>query len=215
MTARPPRRGPGGRQHDERGVTLVETAIVGVIVFTFFLAIFEFGLLFRDNLSASDAVADATRIGAVMGPGVAADSTNADFAVVKAVREGLSSLNDDEIETIVVFKAGGSSDSAIDQVPLACRNGTTVASVCNAYDATAAFTAVESGDAGYFECDSAGDPACGWNPATRADGPTSADVETLGVYVQIQTDGYTGLFADRWTIQRAMTLRLEPGVIEE
>lgn len=203
------RRGSG-----EAGATLVETAIVAVVVLTMFLAIFEFGLLFRDNLSASDAVADAVRSAAVVGPDVAPDGANADFVAVKGIREGLSALNDDDVQTIVVYKAGGSTDSAIDQVPIACRNGTSISGLCNAYDATAAFTAVEAGDTDYFVCSAANTASCAWDPVTRKDGPTSADVETVGVYVRIDVDGYTGLFGNSWTISRAMTLRLEPGVIE-
>ncbi|MDZ7674704.1 MAG: TadE/TadG family type IV pilus assembly protein [Acidimicrobiales bacterium] len=200
---------------EDRGTTLIETAIVGLLVFFLFLAIFEFGTVFRDSLTTSDAVADAARIGAVVGPGVTAKGTNADFEVAKAVREGLSALNDEEIDRIVVFKGSGTSDSALSQVPVACRNGVSVPSICNSYDAAGALNAVEGGDETYFQCNMAGDPACGWDPATRQDGPTSADIETLGVYVRVQRGGVTGLFADTWTLDRATTLRLEPGVIEE
>lgn len=208
------RRRASGRR--EEGAALVEIALVATLVFTIFLAMFEFGLLFRDSLTVTDAVSDATRIAAVIGPDIV-DGTNADFAAVRAVREGLASLNDDQIQTIVVFKSGGGG-SAVDQVPVACRNGNSLAGICNAYDATAAFNAIVGGDTGYFECPTGGtpssDPACGWDPEDRQDGPTSADVETVGVYVLVERGGYTGLFGNSWTISRASTLRLEPGVIE-
>ena len=195
-------------------MTLVELAIVGTIVFTLFLAVFEFGLLFRDNLTTTDAVADATRIGAIIGPDVASDGTNADYAIVKTVREGLSSLSGAEVRYVVVFKAPASGQSAIDQVPSACKRGVSIAGICNAYPADAAFAAVESGQAAYFTCPSppVAKIACRWNPQTRSDGPLPSDVETLGVYVRIDKDGYTGMFADSWTIDRASISRLEPGV---
>lgn len=198
------------RSHD-RGVTLVETAIVALVVLTMLLAIFEFGLLFRDNLTATDAVADATRIGAIMGPDVTPDGVNADFAIARAVREGLSSLDDSAVQYIVVFKASGGGESAIAQVPRACRNGTSVAGVCNSYTANGAFNAVEDGTTEYFTC-AANSAACGWNPLGRVDGPTPDKVETIGVYVKIVKSGYTGLFADTWTITRASISRLEPGL---
>lgn len=204
-----PRQVPARREH---GVTLIEMSLVALLVFTLFLAIFEFGLLFRDNLSATDAASDATRIGAIYGPDVAPDGSTADFAIAKAVREGLASLNDTDVQYIVVFKASGAGSPAIEQVPIACRNGTSVTGICNAYTANAAFNAVEAGNVAFFNCVAPADPACKWDPTTRRDGPTSADVETLGVYVKIVRPGYTGLFGNSWTIERASISRLEPGI---
>lgn len=203
------------RGRSDAGATLVELAIVGLLVFTFLLAVFEFGLLFRDNLTTNDAVADATRIGAIMGPDVV-DGTNADYAVVKAVREGLSALNGADVRHVVVFRASGGGEDAMSQVPDACKRGTSIPNICNAYPADAAFAAVEAGNAAYFTCPEppTAKVACRYDPKDRKDGPTSAEVETLGVFIRIERDGYTGLFADRWTIDRASTIRLEPGLTE-
>lgn len=203
------------RARGDSGATLVELAIVGLLVFTMFLAVFEFGLLFRDNLTTNDAIADATRIGAIMGPDVV-DGRNADYEVVKAVREGLSSLNGADVRYIVVFRASGGGQDAIDQVPQTCKNGTSIANICNAYPADAAFAAIEADDTGYFTCPATPTAkiACRYDAKERKDGPTSAQVETLGVYIRIERDGYTGLFANRWTIERASTIRLEPGLTD-
>ena len=215
MTALPPRGLHRTRARGrDRGVTLIEMSLVALIVFTFFLVIFEFGLLFRDNLTATDAAADATRIGAIVGPDVASDGSTADYAIARAVRQGLASLDDSDVQYIVVFKASGGGGAALNQVPLACRNGTSIAGICNAYTANAAFNAVEAGNAAYFTCAGANTAACKWNPETRKDGPTSSQVETLGVYVKIVRPGYTGLFAKSWTIERASISRLEPGVTD-
>lgn len=200
---------------DDRGATLVELAIVGLLVFTLILAMFEFGLLFRDNLTATDAVGDAARIGAIVGPDVDSVGNNADYAIVRSVREGLASLDGADVRYIVIFKASGSNEPAIDQVPAACRNGTSIPDVCNAYPADAAFAAVVGGQADYFNCPAPPDPAkiaCRWDAKTRSDGPLPSQVDTVGVYVDIDKDGYTGLFADRWSIDRAAAIRLEPGV---
>ncbi len=210
-------RSPGPRRgHGDRGATLVELAIVGLLVLTFLLAIFEFGLLFRDNLTTNDAVADATRIGAIMGPDVTTDGRNADFEIVSAVRQGLSAMDSAQVRYVVIFKGTGTSDPASDQVPAQCKAGTSIAGICNAYPADAAFTAVENADVGYFSCPVVpiAKIACRWPASGRKDGPTSADVETVGVYVRVEKAGYTGLFADRWTIERASTIRLEPGIVD-
>ena len=134
--------------------------------------------------------------------------------VIRAVREGLSGLNDNEVRTIVVFRSTGTADDAVDQVPAACRNGHSLVGICNAYSAPEAFAAVVSGDRSYFRCEDGQTAACPYDPENRRDGPTSDDVETIGVYVRIETSGYTGLFAESWSIQRAATARLEPGVLE-
>ncbi len=204
---------PFRRRRDD-GATVVEMSIVAVLVFTVLLAVFEFGSLYRDSLTATDAVADATRIGAIVGPDVASDGSTADYAIVRAVREGLSALNDSSIQYIVVFKASGSGDDAESQVPTACRNGTSIPGICNSYTGPAAFGAVESGDTDYFTCSAMNTASCPWDPTTRKDGPTSAQVETLGVFVKIRQGGLTGLFGDDWTITRASTIRLEPGITE-
>lgn len=204
-----------GRTRRERGATLVEMAIVGLVVFTLFLGLFEFGLLFRDNLTATDAVADAARIGALVGPDVSPGGGTADYEIVKAVREGLSSMDDNAVESIVIFKAAGTSADPEDQVPSQCRRGISVRNVCNVYEPASAFTAVEFGNYDYFSCDDPAEVSCNWDPTKRKDGPRSSDVETLGVYVRIIKGGYTGMFADSWTITRATAMRLEPGVTEE
>ncbi len=207
-------RHPARKRRDE-GATLVELSIVALLVFTLFLGIFEFGLLFRDNLTAADAVADATRIGAIIGPDVVDPaSSSADYAIVKAVRDGLSALNDSSIQYVVVFKASGSGEDPESQVPTACKRGTSLRGICNSYAGPAAFEAVADGDAAYFTCSGTNTAACPWDPSTRSDGPTSDKVDTLGVYVKINRSGFTGFFGDNWTITRASTIRLEPGITE-
>lgn len=201
------------RRRDD-GATLVELSIVAILVFTILLAVFEFGSLYRDSLTASDAVSDATRMGAIIGPDVQSDGSTADYAIVRAVREGLASLNDSAVQYIVVFKASGTGDDAESQVPAACRNGTSIGGICNSYAGPAAFGAVEAGNAAYFTCSGMNTAACSWNPTTRKDGPTSADVETLGVFIKIRRGGITGLFGGDWTITRASTIRLEPGILD-
>lgn len=198
----------------DRGTTLVEMSIVGILVLLVFMAIYEFGLLFRDNLSLTDAVSDATRIGAIVGPDVLPGGKNADHEIVAAVRDGLSSMNDSTVQYVVIFKAPGGGTPADQQVPLACKNGGSVYGICNSYPAVEAFTAVENADYGYFTCPPTpvDKIACRWDPEKRKDGPTSAQVETIGVYVKVLRTGYTGLFADTWTIERAAIARLEPGV---
>lgn len=202
------------RRRRADGATLVEMAIVGLLVFTLLLGVFEFGLLFRDNLTVSDAVGDATRAGAVAGPDVTSDGATGDYEIVRALRQGLASFDLSSVETIAIFRAAGGGDDPESQVPLACRVGNSVNGICNVYVPAVAFAAVENGNYDHFTCDVEGEISCHWDPTERKDGPLPSDVETLGVYVRISKAGYTGLFADSWTITRAAVARLEPGVTE-
>lgn len=196
----------------DRGATLVELSIVALVVFVTILALIEFGLVFRDNLTATDAVADATRIGGVVGPGVGSNGGNADYEIVRSVREGLAAMNDSDIEHVVVFRASGGSQSADEQLPDACKEGTALTGICNVYPTAAAFAAVEAANTAYFDCPASDvGPACAWDPADRSDGTDGSPIDNLGVYVRIERDAVTGLFADSFTITRAQTTRLEPG----
>ncbi|WP_436794040.1 TadE/TadG family type IV pilus assembly protein [Actinospongicola halichondriae] len=200
------------RHRSEAGATLVEMAIVAILFFVVVFAMTEYGLLFRDNLTATDAVADAARIGGVVGPAVSELGGNADFEIVKAVRDGLASMNDEDIDYVVVFRANGSSNPAEDQLPLSCKNGNPVNGICNVYPTASAFRAAQQGTASYFDCPPSNvGPSCAWDPATRSDGSDGRPIDNLGVYVRIDRDGYTGLFGNDWTITRAQTTRLEPG----
>lgn len=207
------RLGPRRRCRDDHGAAMIEAALVSPVFILVVFAIFEFGLAYRDVLSVGDAATDAARVGAIQGPDVTAAGETADYSVVNAVRDGLAGLDPDNIEDIVIFKAGPATDgSALSQVPVACKGGfSSVASHCNSYPTNDAYAALQSGDVDYFKCIVTSDPACGWNPVDRIDGPLTADVEFLGVYVKCQHDYVTGFFGADFTIERAAIMRLEPG----
>ncbi len=202
------------RRRRDRGAVLIEIAFVVPVLLFILAGAFEYGLLFRDTLTAGDAVSDAARIGAIVGPDTTADGRSADFEVIRTVREGLSALGDQQIDYIVVFRAANTGDAPEDQLTTQCRNGISVNTLCNAYDAAEAFAAVEAADTGYFKCAGSETAACAWDPKSRRDGPSVDQIETLGVYVKLERDGITSLFADSFTITRAAIARLEPGLIQ-
>lgn len=201
----------------DNGTALVETALVIPIFIAIVLGIIEFGLVYRDVLITSDAAATGARTGAVIGPRITATLTNADYVIVKDVRESLGSTPTGWVKRVVVFRASAPSAApALSQVPVACRNGTAVAGICNVYNPQDAFYAVQEGDADYFSCTGsggAGGPACSWRPTARKNGPSITDIEYLGVYVRVERPYVTGLFGDKFTIEQATIVRLEPGVI--
>lgn len=207
----PRRPRPAPQARSDRGATLVETSVSVLLLLVLVLGMIEFGLLFRDNLVTTDAVADSARLGGVVGPNIGVGGANADFEIVRALREGMASMSDRDVAAIVVFRANGSGDDPQSQVSATCKRGIPVIRQCNVYDPAAAFAAVEAGNAAYFACTGAGEPSCSWDPTTRDNGPAETDVETVGVYVRIVRPGYTKLFGNEWTISRASTARIEAG----
>lgn len=204
----------------------MEAMLVAPVLFAVLLGILEFGLIYRDALTTSSAVNDVARMGAVIGPRpvpfVTQDSdgddvtvsTTADFAMMTALREGLSSIPVDSIERIVFFRgAPGGAGTALNQLPSSCRYGTGAGMPCNIYEPREAFEAAAAGDSEYF-CGSGG-VTCAWHPYTRKNGPRPSDVEYLGVYVRLERPYLTGLFGDVFTYESASVLRLEAGVFDE
>lgn len=203
---------------------MVEAAIVSPVVLLLLLAVFDYGLLFRDYLTMGDAVGDATRAGAVQGnrPTFIDDGNggqvgvNADFTIASTLRQGLVGLPIESISGIVVFRAGDpSAGTPLEQVPTTCKSGVSSAgAVCNYYNARDAFEAVAAGDASFFQCDGSG-PACGWPPGSREDGPSVFDIDYLGVYLEIDRSFVTGVVGDQQELEYAAIQRLEPGRIDD
>ncbi|GIU85242.1 MAG: hypothetical protein KatS3mg008_2017 [Acidimicrobiales bacterium] len=216
------------RGRGDRGVAAIEGAFVLPVLLVFIFGLFDGGLLFRSYLTAGDAVGDATRIGAIVGPdpyvlvndpGNPADDVNVtgDYMIVKAIREGTASIDPQLIEKIVVFKAGPPGrGTPLRQVPNSCRNGWSSSSFwkCNVYPGQQAFQAVQTGNIAYFRCDVGNERACGWRPQDRNDGPQLSQIDYLGVYLRVRHNLLTGLFGEVRTLERAMILRLEPGEVQ-
>lgn len=206
-------RRPRNGRASERGAALLETMLVAPVFLALLLGIFEFGLVYRDVLSASDAVANAARRGAVIGPRIPDSNFNADYEILREVRNSLGSIQVEWIDRIVVFKGSGpGAGSPESQVPLACKTGGSVAGVCNVYDPANAFLAVDTANNDYFACP--GGRSCDWEPVTRSNGPTINDIDYLGVYIRVRRPYVSGLFGDTFTFERAFVARLEAGKLE-
>lgn len=201
---------------------MVEVALIGPIFLVLLFGVLEFGTLFRDVLSVKDAVGDAARYGSILGPETASDAyvtdANADYWIVRRVREGTAALPVANINRIVVYKAGPSTlGNPVDQVTSTCRNGSGdgVDNVCNVYLTYPAFQAVDANDKTYFDDSSGTSPARHWRPTARnngADCRCSSQIEYIGVYVRLQRAGLTGLFGSSFKVEEAQILRLEPSL---
>jgi hypothetical protein len=223
-----------GRQRcrGSRGASLIEAAVMTPVFLLLVFGIIEFGVVYRDYLTIGDATTVGARIGSITGPGLAdvrvsdgAGGTvtveaNGDFAAMMAVREDLAAIPIDWIDRIVIFEGDKPSQQTtpVNQVPAFCKNTASIPANgpgCNIYEPREAFEhlegTIDSADLDYFKCVSSSDPACGWNPDTRANGPTTDDIDYFGIYIKIDRPYLTGIFGDDFTIEQAHILRLEPG----
>lgn len=203
------------RASGESGASLVEAAFLAPVLFVVLFGMIEMGYLIRDYQIGSDAVSDASRVGALMGPTSAEDGTSPDFHILRSLREATGSVPSGWISRVVVFEAPGppSGLSAVDQTPDDCKSGTSVVGVCNVYnDPTAAFAAVEAGSVSYFGCPGSS-VSCDWEASTRQNGPTVDAIEYLGVWISIERPYITGIFGSVLTIEQASVVRIEAGAL--
>jgi hypothetical protein len=208
------RRARARRRAGDRGAALVEAALVTPVFFLLMFGIFEFGLMFRDLQTTADAAGNGARKGAVVGPRPGPNGHYADYEIVKVIRESFGATPIEWIERIVIFEAlPPGAGGAVGQVPQACRIADGTGANCNVYNAQAAFLAVETGDFDHFLCPGTG-PTCGWPPGERSNGPSSLEIDYLGVYIRLERPYVTGIFGSTFTIEQAEIVRLEPGQLQ-
>jgi hypothetical protein len=206
-----------GRFQGDGGSTIVEASLIAPLLFFVICAVFEYGLYFRDSLTMTDAVNDGVRTVSIMGPNPDAAGNTADFYLLNTIRQDVGSVPLTGIDRVVVFGANDPSyGTALSQVPTVCKTGngdTSGASKCNLYLPATAFYAAQQSNSNFFKCVTAGDTACGYNPASttvRVNAPT-ASIGWIGVYIKFKHTMITGLFGSNRTIEQAAITKFEPG----
>jgi len=173
------------RSDSERGVVLVEMALVAPLLILLVIGIMEFGLAFRDRLTVSNGTQSAGRVAAALG-----NSDDSDIAVLQAVEQSLGILPGSGggiIKHVQIWKSNGSGSPAT-----ACGTVGSGGSNCNWYEY---------------------DPSlpCNWNPCPDPDNgspavygggfvPSGRDVtldsgglDTVGITVLFAHDWITGI----------------------
>ncbi len=197
---------------------MVEAAFVTPVFFLLIFAIIEFGFLFRNYLTVSNAASVGARSASVAG-----NDLDADFFTLRSVNHGLAAINLRDLESIVIFEADGPDDeppancigpSGTSQAPSGTQRG------CNVYHAYEL-------SLGLVEDDGAGNEVptnnFGCHPATMAD-PASVDIafcptardpklpdpDFIGVYVAVNHRLITGFFGSDRTLTDTKVIRIEP-----
>lgn len=101
----------GRNTKEESGAALVEFAFILPLLLVLLFGIVEMGLALRDQLTMSNAVTGAARIGSVLG-----DDADADIAILDAVQAGLVGAVDSEVITkVIIYRADGAGNSTGDE----------------------------------------------------------------------------------------------------
>jgi Flp pilus assembly protein TadG len=182
------------RHRDQRGVALVEAAIVTPLLLLLVFGIIEFGFLFKDSLT----LANSSRAGARVGSAAGTDPL-ADWSILQAVKGASGSLT--HVQAIVVFKA----TSANGAVPAGCLNGVGVVGLCNAYDASDLNVDQTTFQSAAYTKD---DYWPSTSRVTSLSAPSGPDY--LGVYVKAQHNSVVRIIVPNRTISDTVVMRLEP-----
>jgi Flp pilus assembly protein TadG len=213
---------------DERGVALVEAAIVLPVLFLLILGLFEGGLYFRDDLTNGYVARDAIRVLSTVGGDDSADqlAMQAAYKAGAALQQGGQSI---EIITIYRATCAGTAPCATASAPITSTAGigsptcTTVPvgpsagvdGVCNVYNPHLITGAMLANPA-YWGCTVS---VPGITPLDRFWCPTSrkstlsdyasTGSDYIGIRVQMTHASVTGLIATGRTLTSESVYRIE------
>lgn len=186
------------RSRSERGTAVVESAIALPVFLLIIFGTVEFGLAFRSYLTTTAAARDSARYAATMGK-----DANADYFIIADALNSLAPIGGKEaVTTISIFKATGPESTTESGTLAACRTQS-VAGLCNTY----------RGD------DLTTDPyryACRPTALDRFWCPTSRKVnlsdppDYVGIYIEVEHEGVTGVLGPSMTFTEEVVTRLEP-----
>jgi hypothetical protein len=181
------------RAREDRGATLIETALALGFLAIMFLGVTEYGFAWRQTTVVEKAVQQAGRAA-----GNGADNQFADFEALRALRSSLGSSDNLTVNYVVIFK----STTADGEMDDDCRT-MSVNLTCNRYVA-----ADLNRPASDFGCGGS-DPDRFWCPTSR-ERDREPTPDYVGIYVNVTYEGLTGAVSGGLTITRSGVYALEP-----
>lgn len=184
------------RARGNRGVAVVEAAIVTPVFFALILGICEISLAMNDYLAVSTAVRSGAREASTDGTDL-----QSDYLVLQAIARAGNAISRAKITRIVIYKATAYGDLPTTQ----CRGGTPVTGTCNVY--TSSDMSRPSTD---FGCISTKNLDRYWCPSSRKDTLTSGGTDYVGVWMSYTHTWLTKMFGNTLTLSDSSVIRLEP-----
>jgi Flp pilus assembly protein TadG len=176
-------------------------ALIGTLLATLALGVFEIGSVWGDHQVLTHAARSGARVGAQLGT-----AAETDQQVLRAIEAGFGPLVD-QINRVVIYEAGSNGE-----MPAACETASAAYSGpghCNVYDASAI---ANLDTASWWGAGTACGTADGnWCAVTdRSDDQATATY--LGVYLEMERPYLTGLFGGGTHLMSETTvMRVEPG----
>lgn len=158
------------RKHDEKGATLVEFALVFVLLLTLSLGAFEYGMALRDWVSVTIATREGARVAAS-----AANYQAADCTILEATSGALQSFQSGEISRVHIYQSDGDGSYPDGDSTL-----------------SAIYRPAGAADTPVPECPfwTEHDPASNWEPEDRVT-PTGGEPDWIGVRLEYTHDWRT------------------------
>ncbi len=210
-----------GRFESDRGSLIPEFALAAPLLIFGLLAIFEFGMGYREKINLTSAVRSAARQDSNLG-----DSRPADYEALVGFQSVMTRAKHMQINRVVVYRATGSdgtpSNASCLTIP-ATVTGTGVNGACNIYSdyqiqnlgatykthfwGTGATDAIKDLNCSGSAWDRFWCPSPSTRNADQGDPP-----DYLGVYANVSYTSYTRLLPSTVTMTDRAVMRIEPKV---
>ncbi len=199
------------RIEGERGLAMVETAIVLPLLALLMGGIVEYGTLWRDNLTVTTSSRAAARVVSNLG-----DDHLADYEAILSLDAALSTIDGFTIEGVLIYNAAASDGEPDSSCFDAGGDPQGSAGLCNYFSASevAGMAAVDC-SASCTEFPNNGNCAGGMSvnfcPQSARETDQSAGTTNVGVWVRIKRSYFTGIFpGDGVTITDRTVMQIEP-----
>lgn len=181
------------RHMNERGVTLLETAIVIPLLLMLAIGLAEVGFLLIDQMAVANAAREGARVGAAAAT-LDEPGNTADTLILRSVEQALCQLENGRAERIVIYLADANG-------------GVANASKVNEFVLPFATDLnCSPGGSTNFVCDT----VCDWDPGDRDNIPP--DIDDIGVEVFYKHDPILGIFpfTQLMDLSDRAVMRIEP-----
>jgi Flp pilus assembly protein TadG len=183
----------------ERGVVLVEFALVALFLFTLSMGMIEYGRAYQSQENNLGATRSGVRMTASLG-----NDVEADYQALASLRADLlSSGMLDQVELVVIYK----SATVDGQPPAACLTGSATTALCNIFTQAHLNGLSKTTFSTTTGCSTAS-VSSRWCPNVRVDSQLTADY--IGMYVRVRHPFITKFFGTGMAISQRSVMRIEP-----